>query len=135
MVTARKPTVLTPQAPRKAKVKAKAAPPEEWVPREGAPTWRSRPTRPGPWGDDEPPFYGSEAEVRERHQVDTEAGMAPVIEQLGRGLWGPPARPILTVAELAKRGMAQEHPSSGGTRWTITPEGYRLLGESMKARA
>lgn len=42
--------------------------------------YRSRPTLPGPFGDEEPPYEGTLAEVLERHAVDREAGMDPVLE-------------------------------------------------------
>lgn len=135
MVTARKATVLTPKAAPKPRKPKAAEVIQDWVPREGAPTWRSRPTRPNPFGDTEPSYYGTEEEVRARHQVDTEAGMQPVIETLGRGFWGLPPRPVVTVASLAKRGLAREHPGNGGTRWEISPEGQRLILESMKVSA
>lgn len=91
--------------------------------------YRSRPTLPGPFGDDEPPFEGTLAEVLARHEVDTEAGMAPVIEYRTAGTpWFRWRRPVL-VAELARLGLARQ---TEGSKWQISPEGQRMIYDAME---
>lgn len=86
-------------------------------------SYRSRPTLPGPFGDDEPPFEGTLAEVLERAKIDREAGMEPVIEyRLPGAPWMRWRRP-LTVEDLARLGHA--HQEEG--KWKIDAEGERML--------
>lgn len=90
--------------------------------------YRSRPTMPGPFGDDEPPFVGTLAEVVARHAADTEGGMEPVLEYRTHGMpWVPYRKPVL-VADLALLGLAHQRD---GTKWTIDPEGQRMIYEAM----
>lgn len=103
-------------------------------------SYRSRPTLPGPFGDEEPPFEGPLPEVLERAAVDTEAGMAPVIEYRLPGLpWMPWRRPVL-VQDLHRLGLAHERTDSwtdaGGKKrsrsfWVIDPEGQRMIYDAM----
>lgn len=128
---ARKRTILSPVIPRATRAKAPTA--AELA--KGAEEWRSRPTLPGPFGDDEAPYCSaSEAEVRARAEVDTAGGMAPIVERRTKGVGWQPARKVPTVAELAELGHAralERNASGAGTVWEIKPEGYRLLHESM----
>lgn len=126
MVTARKRTILSPIIPRAVKAKPTADAPGE--------RWRSRPTLPGPFGDDEPPFYGTEAEVRERAAVDQLGGMAPVVECYTGGAGWYLRRPRVTCAMLGKLGHARAlevNAKGEGTVWQILPEGQRLINESL----
>ena len=91
-------------------------------------SYRSRPTLPGPFGDDEPPFYGTRAEVEARALVDTEAGMAPVIEYRLPGTpWMEWRKPVL-VADLARLGLARQ---TEGSKWQISHEGQRMIYEAL----
>lgn len=89
--------------------------------------YRSRPTLPGPFGDDEPPFYGTRQEVQERAAVDAEAGMSPVVEYRLPGTPWMPYRQAVTVEELSRLGLARQIES----RWQIHPEGQRRIYEAM----
>lgn len=121
-------TVVSPPVPEKPKAEKPSAPAPE------VKGWRSRPTRPGFSGVVERPFYGTEDEVRERAAVDEMAGAAPVVEQLRGAIYSTPPREVPTVLDLAKRGLAHEHPGAGGTRWSITPEGQQILTDAMLGR-
>lgn len=89
--------------------------------------YRSRPILPGPFGDEEPPFEGTLAEVVARHAVDTEAGMEPVLEYRVHGCPWMPYREPLTVEEVAQLG----HARRGERGWIIDPEGQRMIYEAM----
>lgn len=69
--------------------------------------WRSRPTLPGPFGGQEPPYEGTEPAVRARHEADTRAGMSPKLETHSAAGWCR-HRDIPTVRELAALGLARE---------------------------
>jgi len=89
--------------------------------------YRSRPTLPGPFGDEEPPFEGTLREVVARHAVDVEGGMEPVLEYRIHGTpWMPWRRPVL-VAELVQLGLARQVERG----WSISPEGQRRIYEAM----
>ncbi len=107
--------------------------------------YRSRPTLPGPFGDEEPPYVGTLPEVLERAEVDRQAGMEPAVEYRTPGsTWAPWRRPLL-LADLAHLGHAREvtHMVKGGrggeddpnlsdgkkevTRWEVTPQGEAML--------
>lgn len=130
-MASRKPTVLTPTAPRKSRAKPKAAASTaEWSPRAGQPTWRSRPTKADPFTDEVPgPTYGTEEEVRAQHASDTAAGLEPMLEVLTQALWSPPWREVPTVADLA--GIGEAHQLADGA-YKITPRGYEILREAMR---
>lgn len=91
-------------------------------------SYRSRTTLPGPFGDDEPPFYGTLQEVQERAAVDAEAGMAPVIEYRIPGTPWMPYRPPVLVADLARQGLARQGESG---KWEISPAGQRMIYAAM----
>ena len=105
--------------------------------------FRSRPTLPGPFGDDEPPFIGTYAEVMERATVDREGDMAPIVEYRVHGIgWVTYRKPVL-VDELRRIGLAREKTymvrskatgeAREETRWEIDPEGQRMIHEAMRA--
>jgi hypothetical protein len=91
--------------------------------------WRSRPTLPGPFGDDEQPFEGDEAAVRARHEADTLAGMAPVLEVHSAADWTR-HRDVPTMRELAHQGLAHEVASN---IFKATPAGQARIYEAMRA--
>lgn len=105
------------------KVKAAKVEPDQT----GGNIYRSRPTLPGPFGDEEPPYEGELHQVIARHAVDTEGGMAPVIEYRLHGCpWRQWRKPV-TVEELAREGLARQ----GERGWIIEPEGQRRIYEAM----
>lgn len=110
--------------PRKAP-KVKAPKPEPV--KTGGNVYRSRPTLPGPFGDDEPPFYGELHEVLARHAVDVEGGMAPVLEYRFHGCPWVPWRVPVMVEDLSRDGLAHQ----GERGWEIDPEGQRRIYEAM----
>jgi hypothetical protein len=128
-----------PRRGRKAKAPAAVATPDDGR------SYRSRPTLPGPFGDDEPPYEGTLAEVLERAEIDREAGMEPVVEYRTAGSpWAAWRRPLM-LAELAQLGLAREvtrmvkagastqDDQSHGygmreeKRWEVTPQGEEML--------
>lgn len=124
-----------PRKGRKAKaVKVEALPTDGYA-------YRSRPTTPGPFGDAEPPFLGPLAAVLERHAVDAELGMEPVLEYRVKGAPWMQYRPPVTMEHLKRLGLARENsytyvlPATGEskteTRWNIDPEGQRMIYDAM----
>jgi len=91
--------------------------------------WRSRPTLPGPFGDQEPPYAGPEADVRARHAADTLAGMAPILETHSAADWSQ-HRDVPTMRELAALGLAQEVAPNV---FQATPAGQARIYEAMSA--
>ena len=94
----------------------------------GPALWRSRPTLPGPFGDSEPAYEGTEAAVRARHTADTLAGMAPVLELHSAAHWSR-HRDVPTMRELAALGLAHEVAPN---IFTATPEGQARIYEAQK---
>lgn len=90
-------------------------------------SYRSRPTLPGPFGDEEPPFYGTRQEVQERAAVDAEAGMSPVVEYRLPGTSWMTYRQPVTVEDLAHLGLARQ----GERGWIISAEGQRMIYDAM----
>lgn len=114
-------SVLSERVPR-----ARKAKPESTA---AAQRWRSRPTLPGPFGDDEPPYEGDEAAVRARHEADTLAGMAPVLETHSAANWTR-HRDVPTLKELALQGLAREVAAG---IFQPTPAGQARIYEAMRA--
>lgn len=129
MVTARKATVLTPKVARASRAKPK---PEverpEWSPRPGG-AYRVRICEESPFGGFERPFYTDDLFDAEIRQAEHEAAdIRSVLEWAQPSGYGPPPRHVVTVAELAERHLARQWPDG---KWTISPEGQRLIFESM----
>lgn len=102
------------------------APKAEVVPEPSRYLYRSRPTLPGPFGE-EPATEGTLAEVQARHAMDTDSRLAPVIEYRVPGVpWALWRKPV-TVRDLAREGLAQEREG----RWHVLPEGARRLREAL----
>jgi len=118
---ARPRSILSPVIPRARKAKP--------APAAAVHRWRSRPTLPGPFGDQEPPYTGPEADVRARHAADTLAGMAPILETHSAAHWGQ-HRDVPTVRELAGLGMAKEVAPNV---FQLTPAGQARIYEAMSA--
>lgn len=134
MVVHRKPTVLTPKPERASRAKPKVIHEDEMIVRPGGAMWRSRPTLADPFTDELPKaFEGTEEEVRARHASDTAAGLAPLVEVRTLASWGAEPREVITVLDLAKMGHAHEVHDKPGV-YRITPEGERILRESMMPR-
>lgn len=122
-------SAISPELPSRAKPKVEKVR-DVWTPPEGAPLWRTRPTRPDPFGDPVRAVEGDEDEVQEQHRQFTQQGLEPILEARTEASWGPIPRPILTVLQLAKMGHAREVPDKPGV-YRISDEGCRLLKESM----
>lgn len=131
MVTARKPSVLTPKIPRASRAKPKPEPEvREWHPRPGA-AHRCRILGESPFGGFERPLYSDDLTDVEIRQAELEAaGVEAVVEHAyPGGIWAAEQRKAVTIAELAQLHLARE--GAGGGRWEILPEGQRMIYESM----
>lgn len=91
--------------------------------------YRVRICEESPFGGFERPFYTDDLFDAEIKQAEHEAaGIRSMLEHSNRKSYGPPPRYVVTVAELSAMRLANQWPDG---RWSITPEGQRLINESM----
>ncbi len=134
MVTARKATVLTQKPPRATRPKPKPQA-EEWHPPilPGR-AYRLRPTTAGPFGMDRPTESDDLEGLRTMQGELSQMGVESELEQHTGETYGPlPAFEPVTVAELARVGLAHERQRQGsGTVWEIEPEGYEAIRTGVR---
>lgn len=130
-------TILTPPPYKASRPKPKVATEAEsgYKPRPGA-AYRCRPIGPNPFGETDPPTYSDDREALEVLMAGiVAAGTAAVLERHAGAVYVPVTdnpNPV-TVAQLAAKGMATEHPgrSADGkaapSRWSLTREGEEIL--------
>lgn len=106
-------------------------------------TYRSRPTKPNPFGDIEEPTVGDLADVIERARRDRDIGLAPVVEYRVKGAGWSPYRPVVTCDDLRAIHLARENTVSkfdtGKGKmiytkgWQIDPAGQRAISDAAVA--